>query len=540
LRAYFILLTVLLLSALAACTSKKKTGVLDDSDRQTSFWQNTTAKYNILYNSNLMLDREQQAINQQNQDNFQINIPVFVEPLAQGDAHPMMDSLIQKAYKIVNKKDRSKFVNDAYLVIGKAHYLKGSYYTATEYFTYLSKNTADYPSLLPYAYAWKARSLLQMARIGQAKLAVDSAQIFLDLLTRTDKQAQKLICAVQARYQIEIEKPLEAIPYLEQAVKLSANFDEKARWKFLLAQLYQDKGEDQIAYDRYKKLANSNVSFEMAFEADIQAAYLKGNQGLSLKYRIDPLLEMLKDGKNMDFKDQIYYQIGRLYYSEGRHEEAINYFNKSLAQESNNNYQLSETYLTLGDLYFADLKFPIAQENYAKAGAVLPQDYTNVRFIQRKLAHMDKLIAWNEEKYYQDTLLQLAKYSQDVRIQTIQEYAQNKLEDKLKEIQEAKGLAKNKAIESSFLKRSNAGVQSAGSAANGNTFYFNNADAMSLGASDFKRKWGNRQQGDNWRYTRDTYQLAPASSSNNQAAAGIGPGTLNSVRRQINKKNTEG
>src|SRR5690606_22458132 len=34
-----------------------------------------------------------------------------------------------------------------------------------------------------------------------------------------------------------------------------------------------------------------------------------------------------------------------------------------------------------------------------------------------------------------------------------------------------------------------------------NRFYFNNPDAMGMGQAEFRRRWGNRQLKDNWRFS---------------------------------------
>src|SRR5690606_29633049 len=65
---------------------------------QTDFFQNLTSKYNILYNSNLMLDQERKSIYDAANKNYQVRLTVFDEPTANGDPHKAMDSLIQKAY----------------------------------------------------------------------------------------------------------------------------------------------------------------------------------------------------------------------------------------------------------------------------------------------------------------------------------------------------------------------------------------------------------------------------------------------------------
>lgn len=132
------LLFVLLLFVASACglfKGKSAAGKKSiDDTAKTDFFQNLTSKYNILYNSNLMLNAERKSIYSGANKNYQVRLTVFDEPTANGDPHKAMDSLIQKAYKIVNTKQESKYIQEAYYIIGRAYYLKGSYYTAIEFF----------------------------------------------------------------------------------------------------------------------------------------------------------------------------------------------------------------------------------------------------------------------------------------------------------------------------------------------------------------------------------------------------------------------
>ncbi|HMR18518.1 MAG TPA: tetratricopeptide repeat protein, partial [Sphingobacterium sp.] len=181
-----------------------------------------------------------------------------------------MDSLIQKAYKIVNDKQESKYVNEAYLIIGKANYMKGAYHNSIEFFNQLLRSAEDQKQYIPLAYAWKSRALLQIGKPEQAEKMVDSAFMTLD----DNKSTRTFVNAAKANYLLRTGNELEAIPYLEYALQSNRKTLHKNRWRFLLAQLYKDNGQLDKASEYFGKISKSNVPYDMAFEASLQRSLL--------------------------------------------------------------------------------------------------------------------------------------------------------------------------------------------------------------------------------------------------------------------------
>src|SRR5690606_26104994 len=115
-------------------------------------------------------------------DNYQQLLPVFIEPTeatASANAQ-LMDSVIGKALDIINKKSRSKYINEAYLLTGKANYLKGNYYNAAEFFTYTANTFAGMPAYRQTALTWKARSLMQLGNLTAAGAILDTVFMALE------------------------------------------------------------------------------------------------------------------------------------------------------------------------------------------------------------------------------------------------------------------------------------------------------------------------------------------------------------------------
>ena len=483
----------------------------EKEEKTYDFRQNLTAKYNILYNSNLLLDAEQKEISASKKENYQIRLSVFDEPLAAGDPHVAMDSVVRKGYKIINDKSESKYLNEALYVIGKAHYLKGDYYTAIEFFNVLTDPADGEYAYKPLAYAWRSRAQLQLGKLREAEYSIDSAFMFLDdnLDTRTFVNAGK------ANHLLSTEQALEAIPYLEFALESVKNKDLKNRWGFLLYQLYQERGDVREAYEGFEKLSNSNVPFDMAFEASLRAMELQTLGSGNKEEKIRILKKMLREGKNEGYKDRILFRIATLYLQDGEEDEAFAHFNASLLENIKSVYQTTETYLTMADYLFEKERYSEAQLYYDSVSMVLPDDYTDVNPLRRKLTYMQELTQLHTDILWQDTLLRLAAVSDGERATLIETYADQEWNEKrIAWENENNGKKKSKkrrrSIENDRQPAHSSWVQAnvvqPDEIKTDSRFYFNNQDAMTLGQVEFKKRWGNRQLKEDWRYQPDLSQ----------------------------------
>src|SRR5690606_22055022 len=142
----------------------------------------------------------------------------------------------------------------------------------------------------------------------------------------------------------------------------------------------------------FNQIAKANVSFDLAFAASLQASSMASSKYTTVDKRVKPFKKLLKEGKNQGYKDQILYEIGKIYLLEGAEEQALSYFDQSLRHSVDNAYQAATTYLTLIDYYLQKKRYKEAQPNVDMAMQVLPADYKEVNKIRRELGYMNELI----------------------------------------------------------------------------------------------------------------------------------------------------
>ncbi|WP_444850850.1 type IX secretion system periplasmic lipoprotein PorW/SprE [Parapedobacter tibetensis] len=474
---------------LCACSMKKQ------ADQEFDMMENITARYNIVYHGRKIIDDTERENLASHQDNYQQLLPVLVEPTestASSNAK-LMDSVISKALDIINKKTNSKYINEAYLLTGKANYLKGNYYNAAEFFTYVANTFGDLPEYRQAALVWKARALMQLGNQTEAGMVLDTAFMGLE----SEKKSIGLAFATQAKYYLLTHDEEAAISMLLQALKHSHHKPTKLRWHFLLGQLFQKHGRVEEAYHHYSRVVKSNAPYEMTFHAGLSRVFLVTEEHPTGADRVKLLRRMLRDGKNKEFKDQIHYQIAEVFYVDDHTPEALANYELALRQESGNRYQTALTYLRLADHHFGQAAYQTAKQYYDSVGMYLPMDFPDAGSVQRKIANLDDLIVQLQTVARQDSLQYLAGLTEPQRNAVIDSIVTHTYA----KVQEGKSATKKQQAGQSVQRSPFDDALGSAVTYTDNRFYFNNPDAMGMGLSEFKRRWGNRQLRDNWRFS---------------------------------------
>lgn len=301
------------------------------------------------------------------------------------------------------------------------------------------------------------------------------------------------LAVVEAYYYLKQRKLVDAIAPLERAIDLAKDRLLKARYTYILGQIYQRTGKNDLAYQSFQKVLKLRPSYEMDFSARLNMTKMSWAQsGGSMDAARKDLDRMLKDLKNLEYKDQIYFAMAEIDLKEGNKEQAIQNLRNSLASSSSNSAQRTEAYLMLANLYFEAEKFVDTKKYLDSTLIVMPT--TDERFSEVKTLALSLTdIAKNLEIIQlQDSLLALSKLNEDERFAMAAE------------IKKAQDEARRKALlESAKEDPARPGIagNSGGPKAGGvkSDFFAYDDRAIKRGLKDFERKWGNRPLEDNWR-----------------------------------------
>jgi len=236
------------------------------------------------------------------------------------------------------------------------------------------------------------------------------------------------------------------------------------------------------------------VDFKPKIDLDFYArknlAYSLIQQGGTQEDATVALRRMLNDGKYLPYYEQIYYILGRLSSNSNKPDAAIVYFNKSIGGTKSTRKQKALSFAGLGDVYYAKGAYKTAKMNYDSAAVYGKSiaDEEQIVTASRRSKVLDKVVFPTEVIATQDSLLALAGLPEKEQRAIIRKYIRQ--------------LEKQK--EDSAFRAANGGdnakvVDDQDNSAGTKNWYFGNTIEMQQGFNDFKRKWGNRQNVDNWR-----------------------------------------
>ena len=509
----------------AGCSLQKETAV-------NRGLQNLTAHYNILFNANEILRLKQEGYALSFVDSYNEILSVYQDTTSQSSS-PDKDlaEAKAKANKIINIKEQSHYIGDAYLVLGKASFLGGDYFSALEYFNYVTRSFPDKPALVQQALFWKARSLMYLNQMAKAKLVIDTA---IQSIKPKKKAYLADIYATKLQYDINVQEYADAEEAAKQAIHYCHTKAQRLRWTFILAQIQELNNKNAEAIKNYIRVANSNASFEMAFNANLNRIRIEDMQNGVKVNRIDRLKALIKNENNKDFIDQIYYQIAELYFASKDVDNAIKNYKLSVSNSHKNQNQKGLSYLRLADINFKSKADYIGAKKYYDSTLLsLSANYPGYQSVQKKRDNLQVLADKYSIVAREDTLQMLAQLDEKTRTARIDAMVQKHI------------LQLQIAAAAPAQGPGNSGGPLGGSSGN-SSFYFYNSSALSQGVNDFKRQWGNRKLEDNWRRSNkgivggsalgNTQSVDPDAPSDQVAAnGGKAPVSAGNYRQQLIK-----
>lgn len=475
--------------------------------------QNLTARYNYIYNSNVLLTEYNEDAALSYVDNYEKILPIYLDPepqkeliITSGVANKQLDEIISKGQTIINDKSFSNYIDDAYMLLGKATYLKGNYFTASEYFDYVAKTYKNDLKTFVMAMNWKARSQMQLNHMAYADKVLDTMLRALDLYKKDLPEP----LATTAQMRIYQTRNAEAIALLKASIRTANDKQLRIRWQYILAQLQEKENDPQNAFITYNKVENSNAPFEMYFHANLRRIKLKALISGYKENEDKELLSLIKDDKNFDYIDQIYYQVGELYLVEKNYNKAEENYIKSVKASTKNQSQKALSYLKIADLNFNEFRnYTKAKVYYDSTITVLPKTHPDYDAIAKKANNLQYLTDRYSVISREDSLQMIAKLPESER--------ESRIKSLLKQpvIGTPTATIKNDPLQNAPVLQNQSNNLNALAVGNGSTFYFNNPATISNGIADFKKRWGNRALEDNWRQSQRS-----AAQESNQILSG--------------------
>jgi tetratricopeptide (TPR) repeat protein len=307
------------------------------------------------------------------------------------------------------------------------------------------------------------------------------------------KSTRKLFPMVKADYLIKTGDLEGSVDYLKSAIELNHNKKTRTRLMFILAQVYQRLEKNSLALETYQQVLKKNPKYEIAFHARVFAAQCYDAGSGSSAAIVKELMKMLKDSKNDDYRDEIYFALANIAFKDKQEPEGIEYLKKSAKFSTSNYYQKSITYLKLADIYFEKREYKVSQGYYDTCMTVLPKDFPNYDAIKTRYDVLSDLVKNLLTIELEDSLQNLAAMSEVERNGAIDVL----IAEYVKQEEIRKQAERNKLTAANNSNQQNV-------ASTNSNWYFYNAATVAFGKSEFLKKWGERQLDALWRLSNKT------------------------------------
>lgn len=422
--------------------------------------------------------------------------PDFDEAIKKVSIAITRHSMVVKGKKDHKLKERNPWIPECYMVVGQSQFYKHDFWSSIETFQYVSSEYKD-DEIRPEALLWLTRSYLELGKTTDAEYLLD----YLKADKNFPVKLKGYYNAVLAQYHLIRNDIPRAMQALQMAAAASKKKDDRSRYYFILGQLYQRSDSLPKAFASYDKVLKLNPPYEMAFNARINRArcYDSGSGNASIVKR--ELQKMLRDEKNKEYRDQIYYALAGVATQEKNEPLAVDYLNQSLRASSSNNTQKALSYMALADIYLSRPEYIPAAAYYDSCLTNLTNDHPDYLDIQAKRNSLDRLVVNLKIIMKEDSLQRLMAMSPAEKEQMISDLVaaeDAEKERKKAELEEKQRLEEQEVLEEKALKSQPRALNQPATAAQG-AWYFYNQSAISFGFNEFVKRWGNRKLEDNWR-----------------------------------------
>lgn len=469
-----------LLLILTACSPQKNTW-------SSRAYNDVTAHYNAYYYALEEITKIETTIHTSWTDNYNDILMIF----------PSYDSTLAKTYEAeteeaikmaslaIQNHGNSRWVDDSYILVGKARMYSLDWGNAIQTFKYVNNIGKDKDA--------KHLAIINLIRTFTEHEEFNNALAAIDFLKKEDlsKENRKKMY-LEAGYYYQIQKDYDnMIRSLTEASPLLDRKDRRSRIYFIIGQVYQELGFESEAYNFYRKCLGTNPEYEVDFYARLYMAQVAEiSRSKSIATARKSFRKLLKDSKNKDFKDKIYYELGVFELKQKNINEAIESFDLSL-RAGNNQRVKGEAYLRLGEMYYDILKeFELSQSYYDSAIRSLPPEYENYTAIKDRSEVLNEFVLNLKTIEWQDSLLMLSTLDTATLRTKIEASieARKKLEESGKKKKKNNRIVINAAPSTVFSESTET-----------TDWYFGNPTAVALGETEFKRIWGDRALEDDWR-----------------------------------------
>ncbi len=548
---------------------EKKLGSEKSADKKFTklrrFTSNNITHYNYYFNALTKLNSIIERAKLANKDDYSKLLSFYSFSLDNTASQKTeLDSVIYKSTAGILLHDlRSDWVDNMYMLIGKSYFYKKDFDSAGMTFQYINYNlfprkkndddskiigTTDesnagkisiadaekrkflqkiltLPPSRNDALVWYARNLTENNELGEAASLIS----ILKDDPKVPKRLQNDLNEVYAYWFYKQNIYDSAAVYLEKGITNADSKEDKSRWEFLIAQLYELSGLHSKASEYYEKAGKHTADPIMDIFSSLNNAKMLKSSGniKEIDNSIDKLEKMGKRDKYEAYRDIIFYSAGQMALQKPDTIQALGLFAKSLKHNESNIVYKNKTFLQLADIAYNQKKYRQAFNYYDS----LQTGDTTIT------AKLDQIHARREALLKVVEALNIIEREDSLQRIALMPDRDIFLKQLLKRLRKERGLKEvdfgNESAPITFNSDNNQPIDIFGGNSGKGEWYFYNSSLRSKGQNEFKSKWGNRPNIDNWRRKASLAGSQPVGVNN------TGDNKITGDAKSNSEKNTE-
>ena len=481
-------------------------------------FHNTTCHYNVWWNGNESLKAGLLKLKNNANDDYTAFLPpeyLGTDEVAR-TVYPEMDRAIEKGVKgikqhsiFVDGEEHVPYIKECYLLTAYATFYKHDYVSTANTCNILisqfkGTHAADEGAVL------LARCMTQEKRYSEAEATLDQLVAALAKGNFGSGQRDKLYLAM-VEATVPQEKYKKAVEYIHLALESTGSSNVKARLTYLLAQIYQKLDRRSVAAKYYHKVISYGPEYVMEFNARLGEASCADLAHSDIQQLEKQLDAMLRDKKNVEYRDRIYYAKGEMYLGVKDAQKACDNLRLSVATAADGSAQKATSALRLGEvLYDVYEDYDQAQLYYDTAIHCINADYPGYQAIKRRSDMLTELCSYTRVYQRNDSLMTVAAMPEAERNALIQAKIDTlkAQEERAREKELLEALAADDKAQQNTLK---------------GDWYFYNQNTVQKGKETFRQRWGTRTLEDNWCFSRkpsfDLFSFDTSEDEDTTAAA---------------------
>jgi tetratricopeptide (TPR) repeat protein len=489
-------------------------------------FHNVSSHYNAYFIAEQDLQEAEFAMRTAYKEDYNQLLPILM-PLDSVLALPVKPQLldaIKKTSIVAEKHQNSKWVDNSYIILGKSRLYLGEWADGLEALRYVYANGKDEND--------KNNALIVLMRAYISRKDYSNALGVAEYLSQQplSKDATKDFYLAKAYLHQQNGEYLTSVAIMEETFPLLNKSIETARLHFAVAQMYDRLGQFALANQHYKSVSKNKPDYDLGFYSSMNS--------LQNQVIIDPKTDvssvgfdkMLRDRKNNDLRDRIYFTMGLLAEHRKQVPEAVKYLQKSASLATGTNtVQKTYTYLQLARIHYDVMeRYELAKAYYDSALTILPKDAQEYRIVSDRKMALDNFVTQQTIVKLEDSLQILARMNPKA------------LDDKIDAVIEAEEKAKEedekRKKEAMLASTNQINLNQGPSIANGNDRRWELYDPalINQGKIEFRRVWGNRVLEDDWR--RSTKQVRSIASNDNNPSDSVSNGTAAIAKEPVMTK----